>query len=668
MPQEITVAHVDGRVNTIHVNDSGSATAAKSYADAAGNSATASASSASAAADSAVASAASALAAGVSETNAGVSAGVASNAAALANEAAVSAAAVAYTGYTTRASLVGAVSLGLVPDNGRQYDAGGLSYLGQTGATSISDLPGLVPAGLSNVAHYGAIEGTDTANAAINTAAARAMMDAERTVRFPGGDWVLNDRLVSTSPKNIVGEGMMVSRVRWTDDATAEGIKIVSGDDWGTSSVKGVSLLTAKEGVGTALEIDYSGNIDGGVIAPRARKHALIENVHIEGSPLYTDAGWDKHIKIVSALGVDVRGCRIVGYGSGADGSLPDSTSGIEYSGAGSPTTLSVSQTLISKCLYGIDTADAEGVYVSVGVEIVNCGTAVRVVNAGSEPALHLIGIHCASLVANVDLTNVADFKIIGCSLFAYGTVDSDFYGVIVRAGCTNGLIDGNTFIRPNSTALYKGVEEIAGTRTVIRNNHFVCGSSVGCIGINIGASSVAADYSVGNAFSTSCNVHIVDASTDKENRRIIHIPLRTNAVQVSHTGDTNETTLATITIPAKWMGPNGFLRVRAEFGNTNNGNNKTFRIRFDGSIIFSTVQTSSIAHRYQIEIANRGAENSQMIGSGSGGGFGSVGFAATTTAINTALDKNLTFTVQLANGSDTAFLERIVVELFKQA
>ena len=59
--------------------------------------------------------------------------------------------------YTTRSALVAAISGGLVPVAGRVYVAAGLEYIGQTGATDIADLLGLVPNGASTPGHWGGV-------------------------------------------------------------------------------------------------------------------------------------------------------------------------------------------------------------------------------------------------------------------------------------------------------------------------------------------------------------------------------------------------------------------------------------------------------------------------------------------------------------------------------
>lgn len=58
---------------------------------------------------------------------------------------------------TTRSVLVARIGGGWVPKNGRVYRAAGIAYVGTTGATAISDLPGLLPHGDVFVQHFGIV-------------------------------------------------------------------------------------------------------------------------------------------------------------------------------------------------------------------------------------------------------------------------------------------------------------------------------------------------------------------------------------------------------------------------------------------------------------------------------------------------------------------------------
>lgn len=140
-------------------------------------------------------------------------------------------------------------------------------------------------------------------------------------------------------------------------------------------------------------------------------------------------------------------------------------------------------------------------------------------------------------------------------------------------------------------------------------------------------------------------------------------------AVQVSHTGNTSETTLATVTIPAGAMGANGRVRITATWGYTNNANNKTVRIRFGGSQVFASANTTTVQQRAQVEVANRNSESSQVGGVGGGStGFGSSTTALGATTINTAAAVNVTFTGTLADGADSVSIESYLVEVFYEA
>lgn len=145
-------------------------------------------------------------------------------------------------------------------------------------------------------------------------------------------------------------------------------------------------------------------------------------------------------------------------------------------------------------------------------------------------------------------------------------------------------------------------------------------------------------------------------------------IVLGKSGVAVSHTGNTSETTLATVTIPANAMGLNGVLRISSVWrAGANNGNAKTPRIRLNGiagTTYFTTALASSLSARDMSRtIANRGAANSQ-IGGASGSAVGASTTAVTTSAIDTTAAVDLVFTGQLADGSDTIALDSYLVEL----
>ena len=137
---------------------------------------------------------------------------------------------------------------------------------------------------------------------------------------------------------------------------------------------------------------------------------------------------------------------------------------------------------------------------------------------------------------------------------------------------------------------------------------------------------------------------------------------LAQSSVAVSHTGNTNETTLASIVIPAGAMGPNGRVRITSLWSGTNSGNNKTMRHKFGGVNYFAQNLTTQQGWRQETEICNRNAANSQA-GNGNNS-WGAAGQAMNTSAIETTSAVTVLVTGQLANASETISLEAYRVEV----
>lgn len=142
----------------------------------------------------------------------------------------------------------------------------------------------------------------------------------------------------------------------------------------------------------------------------------------------------------------------------------------------------------------------------------------------------------------------------------------------------------------------------------------------------------------------------------------------------VSHTGNTNETALVTVTIPADVMGANGTIDVETVWSYTNNANNKTLRVRFggvSGTQYLSNIVTTSVAVRDFRSIVNRNSKSSQVGSHNTGvlaGGWGSNSAAVMTSSVNTANAVDLVISGQLAIGTDTVTLEYYKVTLRAKA
>jgi len=147
--------------------------------------------------------------------------------------------------------------------------------------------------------------------------------------------------------------------------------------------------------------------------------------------------------------------------------------------------------------------------------------------------------------------------------------------------------------------------------------------------------------------------------------------PLQSSAVAASCPADTTEDVLATVTIPAGSMGANGWLRMMGFWSFTNNGNNKTVRVRLggvSGTVLLQYVFTTHINMRAMLEIGNANSQSSQVGTLSYSTSSGATQSAKNTAAIDTSSATTLVFTGQKASSGDTLTLESYLVELLYAA
>jgi hypothetical protein len=131
-------------------------------------------------------------------------------------------------------------------------------------------------------------------------------------------------------------------------------------------------------------------------------------------------------------------------------------------------------------------------------------------------------------------------------------------------------------------------------------------------------------------------------------------------------TGVTSETVLATITVPAGVMGPNGVLRITTQWSVTNSANAKTLRVRLggaSGTAFQSTGISTSATFRHQVEIHNRNSAQSQ-VGMSPSAAWGGSGGAVVAGAVDMTSTQSIVLSGQLGNSGETITLESYLVEL----
>ena len=145
---------------------------------------------------------------------------------------------------------------------------------------------------------------------------------------------------------------------------------------------------------------------------------------------------------------------------------------------------------------------------------------------------------------------------------------------------------------------------------------------------------------------------------------RLHAISLYRTTTEVYLTGTTTETTLATVTIPAGVMGPNGRLVLHFIWSFNNSAGAKTLRVKLDNQNCSSIVQTTTAYCSTMLTVQNINSESLQKTPSGLSAGVGASSGVINTTTVNTAVNAYLTFTGQLASGTDNISLVALYVEV----
>jgi hypothetical protein len=135
----------------------------------------------------------------------------------------------------------------------------------------------------------------------------------------------------------------------------------------------------------------------------------------------------------------------------------------------------------------------------------------------------------------------------------------------------------------------------------------------------------------------------------------------------VSVTGNTVETNLAALKIPAGSMGPNGMVKLECLWTYTNSANNKTMTVRLTsaagatsgGAVGSAFVATASLAAQTLIIIRNNNSASSQTLWTPQPTApYASAGAGLGTIAANTAADTYLNINGTLALGTETITMQ----------
>lgn len=183
------------------------------------------------------------------------------------------------------------------------------------------------------------------------------------------------------------------------------------------------------------------------------------------------------------------------------------------------------------------------------------------------------------------------------------------------------------------------------------------------------------------DAFTAPVVQHETGQKLEFNNYKIGQLPnglvytVGSGAATAAHTGDVLETALASVSIPAKLMGPNGWIEVDFTYGTPGgSGNTKTARVRYSGAagtLYYGVNVTTALSLRGHIIIQNRNSVSSQRGAQGSAvaASYGSSTSAIPTSAVDTdGAARTISFNGLLGNSTDSILLEGYTVKVFYHA
>lgn len=122
---------------------------------------------------------------------------------------------------------------------------------------------------------------------------------------------------------------------------------------------------------------------------------------------------------------------------------------------------------------------------------------------------------------------------------------------------------------------------------------------------------------------------------------------------------------LITIVVPGNAPGPNGRLRIAMSSSNNNSANNKTAAIRWAGNNLFAGANTTNLVSSAIHDLVNEGVTGLQSAIPAGIATYGGSVSPPLDLAVDTTVNQNLTFTMNLANANDWGMYNWTYVEIW---
>lgn len=135
-------------------------------------------------------------------------------------------------------------------------------------------------------------------------------------------------------------------------------------------------------------------------------------------------------------------------------------------------------------------------------------------------------------------------------------------------------------------------------------------------------------------------------------------IILDQSAPSSSHTGDTNETVLATYTLPGNLMGIKSMIQIVSLWTHTTSANNKSLLVRFGSGAFLATIKTSVLSSNLITNIYNQNNTSLQIGYTNNQGVYGTNTSGNYSSSVDTTSDVIMNIACVLADAGDIITLE----------
>lgn len=301
-----------------------------------------------------------------------------------------------------------------------------------------------------SVKDYGAV-GDGVAD---DTTAIQDALDAGNAIYIPRGTYNLTAQLTAAD-KNIAiyGDGVEVSVLKWLFAAVSSGIAITQSAS-AMTSVSRLSLITEADAVGTALTVDGSGQIQGGVIQDRLRSRCYITDLQIRGDVDASVDGWATGILLFDVIHTRTTRVFLIGKFTTTQDNI-QSADGIRIDGTGSPTNHVIQQCQAFYWTRTVHvTGDPEGVFIANG-NFVAVTFGVEWAPTVVEPLLTINNMHMATFNTAVRMVNAVQSCIANCLFYHRNGAVIAGEGVRISDECRDNIVTGCTFVNVSVTQDY---------------------------------------------------------------------------------------------------------------------------------------------------------------------------------------------------------------------